>query len=85
MYILLVQSLCAVLSKAPNSKLMDRVEILEKAILKKNLYLNCTLEVRIEYLELCKEILDYEFSRSICELVKQFCFWFGQCNHIFWF
>ena len=32
-YILLVQSLCAVLSDAPNSNLMDRVEILEEAIL----------------------------------------------------
>ena len=51
-YILLVQSFCVVFSNAPNSKLMDRVEILEKAILKENPCLNCTLEVRIEYLEL---------------------------------
>ena len=51
-YILLVQSFCVVLSNAPNSKLMDRVEILEKAILKENPCLNYTLEVRIEYLEL---------------------------------
>ena len=51
-YILLVQSFCVVLSDAPNLKLMDRVEILEKAILKENPCLNCMLEVRIEYLEL---------------------------------
>ena len=51
-YILLVQSFCVVLSDAPNSKLMDRIEILEKAILRENPCLNCMLEVRIEYLEL---------------------------------
>ena len=51
-YILLVQSLCVVLSGIQNSKLMDKVENLEKAILKENPCLNCTLEVRIEYLEL---------------------------------
>ena len=51
-YVLLVQSSCAVLSGAQNPKLMDKVENLEKAIFKENPCLNCTLEVRIEYLEL---------------------------------
>ena len=51
-YILLVQSLCAVLSSTQNSKSMDKVENLEKAIFKETPCLNCTLEVKIEYLEL---------------------------------
>ena len=81
-YILLVQSFCVVFSNAPNSKLMDRVEILEKDILKEKPMPKLHIRGKNRMFgTLCKEMLDYGLSRPIYELVKQFCFWSGQCNH----
>ena len=54
-YMLLVQLFYVVSSDTPNSKLKNTVTVLEKAILKESPCLNCTLEVRIRYLELFAE------------------------------
>ena len=54
-YMLLVQLFYVVSSDTPNSKLKNNVTVLEKAILKETWCLNCTLKVRIRYLELFAE------------------------------
>ena len=51
-YVLLVLSMCTVLSGVQNSKLMDRLNKLEMTIFDENLCQNCTMEERIRYLEL---------------------------------